>query len=58
MKWKCDKRPSTSSNKPPSASIEDAELMAREILQSLPTVMTVLPAIEVEAVLIDLPGVT
>ena len=38
--------------------IEDAERMAREILQSLPTVMAVLPATEVEAVLSDLPGMT
>jgi hypothetical protein len=29
--------------------------MAREILQSLPTVMAVLPATEIEAVLNDLP---
>ena len=35
--------------------IEDAEHMAREILQSLPTVMAVLPATEVEAVLNHLP---
>jgi hypothetical protein len=38
--------------------IEDAERMAREILQSLPTVMAVLPAMEVEAVLSDLPRMT
>ena len=38
--------------------IEDAERMAREILQSLPTVMAVLPAAEVEAVLSDLPRMT
>ena len=38
--------------------IEDAERMAREILQSLPTVMAVLPADEVEAVLGDLPRMT
>ena len=38
--------------------IEDAERMAREILQSLPTVMAVLPAMEVEAVLSDLPPMT
>ena len=38
--------------------IEDAERMAREILQSLPTVMAVLPRDEVEAVLSDLPRMT
>ncbi len=38
--------------------IEDAERMAREILQSLPTVMAVLPADEVEAVLGDLHRMT
>jgi hypothetical protein len=38
--------------------IEDAEHMAREILQSLPTVMAVLPADEVEAVLRDRPPMT
>ena len=38
--------------------LEDAERMAREILQSLPTVMAVLPADEVEAVLSDLPRMT
>ena len=38
--------------------IEDADRMAREILQSLPTVMAVLPADEVEAVLGDLPRMT
>ena len=38
--------------------IEDAERMAREILQSLPTVMAVLPAMEVEAVLSELPRMT
>ena len=38
--------------------IEDAERMAREILQSLPTVMAVLPPAEVEAVLGDLPRMT
>jgi hypothetical protein len=38
--------------------IEDAEHMVREILQSLPTVMAVLPATEVEAVLGDLPRMT
>jgi hypothetical protein len=38
--------------------IEDAERMAREILQSLPTVMAVLPRDEVEAVLNDLPRMT
>jgi len=38
--------------------IEDAECMAREILQSLPTVMAVLPRDEVEAVLSDLPRMT
>jgi hypothetical protein len=32
--------------------------MAREILQSLPTVMAVLPAAEVAAVLSDLPRMT
>jgi hypothetical protein len=35
--------------------IEDAERMAREILQSLPTVMAVLQPDEVETVLKDLP---
>ncbi len=35
--------------------LEDAERMAREILQSLPTVLAVLPPDEVEAVLSDLP---
>ena len=38
--------------------IKDAEHMAREILQSLPTVMAVLPTAEVEAVLGDLPRMT
>jgi hypothetical protein len=38
--------------------IEDAERIAREILQSLPTVMAVLPRDEVEAVLNDLPRMT
>ena len=38
--------------------IEDAERMAREILQSLPTVMAVLPAAEVEAVWNNLPRMT
>ena len=38
--------------------LEDAERIAREILQSLPTVMAVLPADEVEAVLGDLPRMT
>ena len=38
--------------------LADAERIAREILQSLPTVMAVLPATEVEAVLSDLPGMT
>ena len=33
--------------------LEDAERIAREILQSLPTVMAVLPRDEVEAVLSD-----
>ena len=38
--------------------LEDAKRMASEILQSLPTVMAVLPAMEVEAVLSDLPRMT
>jgi hypothetical protein len=38
--------------------IEDAERMAREILQSLPQVVAVLPRDEVEAVLSDLPCMT
>jgi hypothetical protein len=38
--------------------LEDAEGIAREILQSLPTVMAVLPRDEVEAVLSDLPRMT
>jgi len=42
----------------PQPQIEDAERMAREILQSLPTMMAVLPRDEVEAVLSDLPRMT
>ena len=38
--------------------IEDAERMAREILQSLPTAVAILPQDEVEAVLSDLPRMT
>ena len=38
--------------------LEDSERVAREILQSLPTVMAVLPRDEVEAVLNDLPRLT
>jgi hypothetical protein len=38
--------------------LDDAERIAREIHQSLPTVMAVLPRDEVEAVLSDLPRMT
>ena len=55
MRWKCHTKAEYAKQQVTKPQIEDTERMAREILQSLPTVMAVLPAAKVEAILIGLP---